>query len=132
VTDSIDKQIAAMPGLKEDALIRLGACAVCRQPMLASANASPTFYTVTIARGIFDVAALQRRTGLQMMFGGGLGSGALARAMGPNDDLAKIYAGAVEVIVHETCAGDIGHLAQLMPEAPDTPAEDDPAEGVAP
>lgn len=50
---------------------------------------------------------------LQSVLGG---SDTLARAMGPNEDLAKIVDGPVDVLVHEDCAGDVGHLLELMPK----------------
>ncbi len=67
------------------------------------------------ARAALDRAAIERRGGLQMMLGG---AGAIARAMGPNDDLAKVFAGPVDVMVHEACAADLNHLLELMPNAP--------------
>lgn len=104
-TDSVD--VASLPGIKEDELRRLGNCVICRKPMLPG---GPTFYCVSIRRGIFDAAAVRRRVGLTMM----LGSDPLARVFSPNDDLAKVFDGPHDVIVHEECAGEIGHLLRLV------------------
>ena len=101
-------EIDKLAGIKEDELIRLGSCAICRKPMLPGA---PTFYCVSIRRACFDAASVQRRAGLTMM----LGSDPLARVFSPNEDLAKVFDGPHEVAVHEACAGEIGHLLRLLP-----------------
>jgi hypothetical protein len=109
-------EIAALPGLKEDEIAKLGHCAVCRKPLLDREKASITFYRVTIARAGFLLQSLERRAGLAMMLGGSHG---LARAMGPNEDFAKIIDGPRDVAVHEACAGDVGHLLELFGEPAD-------------
>lgn len=101
----------SLSGLKENDLVRLGNCAICRKRMLGGA-AGPTFYKISISRGMFDRRALERRAGLEMM----LGNGVLAKVMGPNDDLAKIFDGPHDVIVHEDCARNIGHILNLIPQ----------------
>lgn len=100
--------LAKMPGIKESKLVDLGNCAVCKKPML---GADITFYVVSISRGGFLFDALRRRAGLGMF----IGSQALGAVMGPNEDLAKVFDGPHEVIVHEGCAGDVGHLLVLIP-----------------
>lgn len=101
------------PGLKERELIALGACVVCGKPQLGS---DITFYKITISRGGFNRLGLERRIGLQMMLGG---SDALARAMGPDEDLASIFDGPHDVFVHEQCAHRIGSVLELMPRTAD-------------
>lgn len=43
-----------------------------------------------------------------------LGSETLAKAMGPDEDLAKIVDGPKRVMIHESCAMQLSHLMQLM------------------
>lgn len=74
--DEARKEAAALPGLKER---DLSPC-LCGKPLGIS------FYRVTVERFLADTGAVQRRVGLGMMLGG---SGAIARAMGPDEDLAK-------------------------------------------
>lgn len=108
--------VAEMPGWKEDALIALGPCRVCGKPQL---GADVTFYVVEVSRAAFDRRAIERRVGLQMM----LGNGALAAAMGPNEDIAKVFAAPARVFVHESCAARVHHVLELFPEP--KRAEDD-------
>jgi len=98
-----------LPGIKEDGLLKLGKCAVCKNDQIGK---GVTFYVVEIARAAFDTVALRRRLGLEMQ----IGNAALARHMGPNEDLAKIFDGPRRVFVHEDCAHDIGSLLLLFPE----------------
>ncbi len=79
---------------------------------------SPLSKLVKITRAMFDGTAIQRRVGLELL----LDSPVLAEAMGPNEDIAKIFAGPVEVVVHEQCAAQIGHLLRLWPEETETAA----------
>jgi hypothetical protein len=97
---------AQLPGLKESELARLGKCAVCGEPLLPDL----TFYKLRMERAVFVADALRRRVGL------GLQIGALAAVMGPDEDLAKIVSGPVDVAVHERCAGLVEHLLLLFPE----------------
>jgi hypothetical protein len=97
-------------GLKERELIALGACVVCGKPLLATTDL--TFYKLSIARAGFDAGAIKRRVGLQLA----LGSETLARAMGPDQDIAKVFDGPHEVVVHESCANQFMHLLELIPE----------------
>lgn len=46
----------------------------------------PIFYRVTVEQCGLDRAAIQRQAGLEMM----VGNAAIAHALGPNDDIAKI------------------------------------------
>lgn len=103
-------QTAELPGIKESELARLGPCRVCGKPLL---EGDITFYMIMIARAGFCRDAIKRRVGLQMVLGG---AGALAAAMGPDEDLAKVIDGPQEMAVHERCA-HIGHLLELFREA---------------
>lgn len=105
------REFEALPGIKEDRLLKLGSCAVCGKKMLEAPE--PTFYRVHLERAIWDQGAIRRRVGLQMALGD---SGALAAVMGPNDDLAKVYEGPHEVVVHETCAHRLNSLLELFPK----------------
>lgn len=110
--------IAAMPGLKEAELVVLGPCRVCGQQQLAGGE--PTFYVVEVSRAAFDRRAIERRVGLEMM----LGSGPLAKVMGPNEDIAKVFDGPHRAFVHETCALRLGHLLELIPKATEDAGDD--------
>jgi hypothetical protein len=107
------RAVEALDGLKEGELNELGVCALCHKQQLAPPNAGLTFYKVTISRGVFSPPAIQRQAGLGMMLGG---NAALARIMGPDEDLAKIVGGPKTVFVHERCAADIHHLVELFGE----------------
>lgn len=109
-------EIDKLPGLKESELIALGPCIICGKPALGSDNSSPTFYVVDVAHACFDMAAINRRVGLQMVLGG---HDALARAMGPDGPLARIVNQPRKVFVHEGCAGQIGHVLELSPKESD-------------
>ncbi len=97
-----------MPGIKEDELLKLGSCRICQKPI----GTDLTFYRVRVERAGLDVSAMERRIGLRMMLGG---SDTLAQAMGPNEDLAKVFDGPHECVVHEHCAHRLS-LLQLIPE----------------
>jgi hypothetical protein len=86
-------------------LTALGDCAVCGRKQL---DGLPLFYVVEITRAGFDAQAVRRAAGLEMLVG------PLASALGPNEPLAKAIDGPHRVFVHETCAGDIGHLLSLI------------------
>jgi hypothetical protein len=103
-----------MSDLRLSDLLRLGNCAVCGKKQLESII--PLFYVVEVSRAGFDARALQRAAGLEMQIG------PLAAVMGPDEPLAKAIDGPYRVFVHETCAGEIGHLLELMPtDAPEPP-----------
>ncbi len=103
--------IATLPGLKQRTLAKLGKCTICGKHLLAAGVASPSFYVVKISRAMFDYSAIRRQVGLEML----LDSPALAEVMGPDEDIAKVFDGPVEVVVHESCAAEVGHLLRLFP-----------------
>jgi hypothetical protein len=108
-----------LPGLKERALARLGPCVVCGKPLLEGGDV--TFYVIKIERAGWMKRALERRAGLAMV----IGNDAIARAMGPDEDLAKVIDGPCEVVLHESCAPDLHHPLELMRErAPAAAAEE--------
>lgn len=97
-------------GMKEREIIDLGPCPICGKKAFEAGDL--TYYVIEISRTIVDATAIQRRHGLGMM----LGNEAIARALGPDEDLMKVMDGPHRVIVHETCAADVGHLLRLIPE----------------
>ena len=105
-----------LPGLKEADLEVCGPCALCGEPLINPPHAGPSFYRVTVSHAVFDLGAISRRVGLAGVLGG---SGALARVMGPDEDLAKIVDGPREAVVHEHCAGRINHLLELFAADPE-------------
>lgn len=105
------REVSVLPGLKEDELRRLGPCAVCGRALLEGGQ--PTFYVLEVSHAALDTAGLRRRYGLGLM----MGSDALARVMGPNEDLAKVFAGPRRVVLHEGCAGDLAHVGQVLEAA---------------
>jgi hypothetical protein len=105
-------EIKKLPGLKEYDLAKLGPCVICRRPLLDKEKLGLTFYKLTVTRAALDRSAIERRIGLQMVLGG---ASELARAMGPDEDLAKVFAGPVDVLVHEVCASDFNHILELVP-----------------
>lgn len=102
------KELKDMPGIKESELLKLGPCAICGEPIVKDIF----FYRIRLERAAFDAAPVRRRIGLEQM----LGSGALARVMGPEEDLAKVFDGPHEKVVHEQCAHSMRSLLQLVKE----------------
>lgn len=98
------------PGLKERELVALGDCAVCGKKLLE--GGLPLFYVLEISRAGFEAGAIRRRAGLGVM----MGNDALAQVFSADEDLAKVIDGPRRVVVHETCAGKIAHLVQLLEE----------------
>jgi hypothetical protein len=88
-----------LPGIKERDLSALGRCAICKKPAL-SAGVGPMFYRLRVERCIWNLPAIQRQAGLAMQLGG---AAALAQIMGPDEDMAKIMCGPMEILVHESC-----------------------------
>lgn len=112
----MNDEIAKLRGLKKREMEGLGRCPICRQPHVAGGL---TFYRVRIDRGGFLLDAMNRQAGLQAF----MGNVALADAMGPDEDMAKLLTDPVEVLVHEHCAGKVRHLLELMGDATATQAK---------
>lgn len=104
-----DEFVRNLPGIKEDALAKLGPCRICGLPLL---NGELTFYRIRVERAALDVNAIRRRVGLELQ----VGSAVLAQIMGPDNDIAQIMSGPEECVVHESCAPQIGHPLRLFPE----------------
>jgi hypothetical protein len=83
-------------------------CALCNQDIMHTGL--PLFYKVLIQRYGIDLGAVQRQTGLEMMLGG---NAILANIMGPDEDMAKPFSDAVELLVCETCAMRPAMIAAL-------------------
>ncbi len=109
-------EIDKLPGLKYDALIKLGPCAVCGMNHFETPDL--TFYVVRIRRGAWMADNVRQAAHLQGAFG------PLASVMGPDKDLAKLMPGEAEVFIHECCAGNITHILELIPHD-DEPSESD-------
>lgn len=98
-------------------------CAKCGKGVMHTGL--PLFWRVTIERFGIDKAAVDRRFGLEMFFGGGRGGAALAGVMGVDEDIAKPVMDEVRLILCEECACSpqpvaVAALAELGPE----PAEE--------
>lgn len=102
--------------VREKQLVELGPCRVCSRPLFATG--APMFYLVRITRCMGDVGNLRRRVGMAHMMGGGVGGDVLAQVMGPDAPLARKFVES-EVVVHEECAMNVGHLVQLMAREPE-------------
>ena len=87
--------------MKEDELREAAVCAVCGDRIMT--RGMPLFWRVRLTRYGLDWNALQQQQGLTMMLGG---HAALARIMGPDNDLAKPMGDPIEVTVCERCAGE--------------------------
>ena len=103
----MDAEIRNMPGLKEK---DLAPCAAC-----GNHHKAPVFYRVTLENCAFDLAAVQRQIGLGMVMGG---NAAIARVMGPDDDMAKVVDKTTKILCLQ-CALETPILALLdMEPAP--------------
>lgn len=83
-------------------------CSLCKEGVMK--NGGITFYKITMERFIVDLGAIKRQAGLEMT----MGSGQLAAAMGPDEDLANIIDEKSDVFVCEDCAIDAGCLAEVF------------------
>lgn len=99
----MSKKISDLPGIKEDELIKLGKCLICGKALLEK---EILFYRVSIEMCGFDAQAVKSRVGLEMM----LGSGPLARIMGPDQYLARVMSGPAQIVVHQSCADQVTPL----------------------
>jgi hypothetical protein len=87
-------------------------CALCKQGVMHAGV--PLFWRVSLQRMGVDMAAVRREAGLEMMLGGHV---ALARIMGPNEDIAAPIGESVEIVVCETCAAEQTSIYRLgLPE----------------
>ena len=96
--------------MREAQLVALGPCAICRRPLLDPEKVGlGLFYTLSVTRLGVDRSTIQRRYGLGLAVGD-----AIARALGPDHDLAKVVDGPRDVLVHEGCADRVPHLLELL------------------
>lgn len=84
--------------MKERELRQHATCSLCKEKI--GHTGLPLFWRVKIERFGIDMHAVQRQTGLAMMLGG---NAAIAAAMGPDEDLAKVIY-EVTLTVCEDCA----------------------------
>lgn len=82
-------------------------CKLCGKPLMHTRL--PLCWEVSINRIGFDLGAIQRESGFQMM----MGSAQLAEAMGRNEDIGKPIGDAVKSYICETCAMEPQILARL-------------------
>lgn len=94
--------------MKERELRQAAKCEMCGNMIGRLGN--PIFYRVTVQMYAIDVAACQRQQGLAMQLGG---NGAVAMAMGPNEDLAQPFGAARTFTACATCAADDTNVSEL-------------------
>jgi len=85
--------------MKERELRLHATCSLCKEKI--GHAGVPLFWTVRIERHAIDMQAMQRQTGLAMMFGG---NGALAAAMGPDEEMTTPAQEPVTLTVCNLCA----------------------------
>lgn len=73
-------------------------CDICRKPL--GHSGVPLFYRVRIEIMGLDLGAIRRQIGLGMM----IGNAAIARVMGPDEDMAKPVVPAEDLILCRECA----------------------------
>lgn len=106
--------------MKERELRQHATCSLCRQKI--GHTGLPLFWTVKIEHFGIDAAAVQRQQGLAMMLGG---NGALALAMGPDEEMTMPMMDPLTLTVCERCASErdlsvaalaeVGEPAQVAP-----------------
>lgn len=89
-------------------------CMVCGQGLARDGNLIS--FRVRIARTMVNVRAVQSQVGLEMMLGGGRAAGAVAAALGPDEDMLKELPEVLEGFVCMDCAVRHG-LAQFEEKA---------------
>lgn len=83
--------------MKADQLLKHAKCSVCGNGI--GTGQTLFFWVITVERHGLDLAAIQRHDGLGMM----MGSHALARVMGPDEDLTKPVMKPSKLTICETC-----------------------------
>lgn len=95
--------------MKATELRKHATCGVCKKPILTTGL--PFFSVVTVRRFGVDIAAVGRHDGLAAA----LGSGRVAEAMGPDEDLAKELDTPATLTVCASCnALDARPVAELV------------------
>jgi len=93
--------------MRERELRKRATCGLCGNKI--GAAGTPMFYTVKVERHILDLRAIQRQSGLAMMFGG---AAPLAEIMGPNEEMTKELP-SFEFTVCANCDTDSHCIASL-------------------
>jgi hypothetical protein len=83
-------------------------CAICGKGVMA--GGMPLFWRVTCERMGVDLAAVKREVGMELLMGGNV---ALARVLGPDEDIAAPFGAPRTVLVCEACAGMPTSVYQL-------------------
>ncbi len=83
-------------------------CKLCSKPLMHTGV--PLCWEISITRISFDLDAIRRESGFQMM----MDSARLAEAMGRNEDLSKPIGDAVKCYVCENCMIEPHILAELV------------------
>jgi len=83
--------------MKHDELLKHSTCHMCGN--LIGMSGLPLFWRVKVERFGLDMNAIRRQDGMAAM----MGNAAIARVMGPDEDLAKPMMDPVTVTVCETC-----------------------------
>jgi len=97
--------------MREDELRKYAECSVCKKKI--GHAGLPIFWTIRIERHGLDRAALERQQGLTMMLGG---EAALARAMGPDEEMTTLLMDPVVASVCEPCSLKQICIAQIAEE----------------
>ncbi len=105
-------ELAKLPGFKQS---ELKPCAVCGKGLAHDGNF--LFWRLKFERLGIDHSAVQRQHGLELM----LGSPAIARVMGPDEDIAKVLDGPTSVLVCEPCVTERMIGLFLIAEKQDDP-----------
>ena len=106
--------------MKEKELRTHATCNLCGNKVMATGL--PLFWTLTIERWGIDANAMRRAAGLEMM----IGNVAIAKIMGPDEDMAKPMMEPVKVTVCEDCCTgkmtSVAMMAECGKEQEGTPA----------
>ncbi|MEW6511862.1 MAG: hypothetical protein AB1428_13000 [Bacteroidota bacterium] len=77
-------------------------CCVCKLGVMV--NNAPTFFRITVEPFMMDGRAIQRRHGMELMMGGGVGGAVLAEVMGTDEDLAAPLRPAKTLFICRDCS----------------------------
>lgn len=83
-------------------------CALCGEGVMH--GGMPLFWRIRLERMAVDLAAVRREVGMELLMGGNV---ALARLLGPDEDIAAPLGEPRTVLVCEACAGMPTSVYQL-------------------
>ena len=106
--------------MREDELRQHAECSVCGQ-RIGEASA-PAFAVVVIQGHVLDIMALQRQQGLTMMMGG---HAALARVMGPDQEMTKTTANETRTVCFDCMSRPLTINDLILGPLADEPAEEE-------